>query len=125
MRTREQERMSESLKQIRAVQRTNESADYGRACLQFPVLVRTAGLCQAIAFFRSRKGAHMRYVADLAAQLRVSGLFNDKQDVLGELTNADLAGYMLLTRESLAIAAWLKRFAQSELNADPTQDAGG
>lgn len=126
MRTRQQERMRDSLNQIReAGKQPKEVADYGRACLNFPVLVRTAGLCQAVAFFGSRTAGHRRYLGDLRKQLQASGLFKKDEQLLDGLTEADLIHYMLLTRESLAIADWLKRFAQSELGADPTQDKEG
>jgi len=119
MRTREQDRMRQSLHLVRAQKDTSTVAEYGRACLKFPVLVRTAGLCQTVAFYRSRKGAHLTYVSDLATQLESAGLIKNR-DLLAALTTEDVATYMLLTREALAIGNWMRRFAQSELGAEDT-----
>lgn len=119
MKTREQERMQQSFKQVRAQKSSATAADYGRACLRFPVLVRTAGLCQTVAFFRSRKSAYATYISDLTAQLRTAGLIKNG-DLLDTLTTQDASTYMLLTREALAIGNWMKRFAQSELGVDDT-----
>lgn len=122
MRTREQERMRQSLEQVQAAQRSNHADGYGRACLQFPVLVRTAGLCQTIALYKGKNDASAQFVRDLEAQLRSSGLFPGQAPLLDQLATVELTDYMLLTREALAVADWLKRFAQSELDADPTHD---
>ena len=125
MKTREQERMQQSLAAIRRREGATDAKEYGRACLKFPVLVRTAGLCQAVAFYQSRKRgpdhAYNRYVRDLTEQLRTAGHVRTN-DIVNELTEMDVARYILVTREALAIANWMRRFAQSELGVDDTEE---
>jgi CRISPR type III-B/RAMP module-associated protein Cmr5 len=101
--------------------------DYGRACHSFPPLVRTAGLCQAVAFYKSRASdkhpGFARYLEHMARQLHAAGMLQqaERDSLRNESRDAELTRYMLLTREALACALWHKRLAQSELEVDATE----
>lgn len=106
LRTREQ-RMAESAYQCiekRAVgKRSDEYLSFANS---FPSLIHSCGLVQAIAFAKA-KGKNDT-LEDLAKVLDTP---------LEELTiNArtkSLSSYMLLSRETLMAAGWLKRYAQA------------
>ena len=91
--------------------------EYGALALKLPVLVRQAGLIQALAFVaaRQRDPHKQRILDDLA---RVIGL-NSGDKLLQRAREAHLSEYMLLTQQVLWALEWFKRFAQSELKVEP------
>ena len=91
---------------------------YGGLCHEFPVMVRTCGLCQAVAFSLDKAGnnekprekAHELLLRHVAAVLGVD------RNKLGEhIQGLSTVEYMLATRK--IVSAWLffKRFAVSIL----------
>ncbi len=93
---------------------------YGGLAHKLPVLIRTAGLAQALAFVAARGGeAGERLLQHLAEALR----FDNQNKLLEEVREADLNEYIYLTQQALAALLWYKRFAQSVLDVDAaTQD---
>lgn len=86
---------------------------YGSLCHQLPVLIRTAGLVQALAFVEARKkDLGMRLLADLSKSVGVKSIVNESRA-------ASLGNYMLLTQKTLDALLWYKRFAQSVLDVNP------
>ena len=87
--------------------------------LKLPVLVRTAGLVQALAFVESRgKQPFDDLLRDLAQVV-----INENADaalLLSRSRTDDLQGYIHLTRRTLTALDWFKRFAQSILNVEST-----
>ena len=76
---------------------------------EFPVLVRTAGLLQALAFIeRSSADADRRFADDLARTVGEA----DRNALLARCRAAPLPDYMRLTEQALAACAWYKRVAQ-------------
>ncbi|MEA3308551.1 MAG: type III-B CRISPR module-associated protein Cmr5 [Chloroflexota bacterium] len=95
---------------------------YGSMAHKFPVLVRQAGLIQALAFVHTRgKDGHQALLADLA-QVIAEG---DAQEFVKQCREADLTNYMWLTRQTLSALEWFKRFAQSVLEVEPGADEEG
>lgn len=109
---------------------------YGGMAQKLPILIRTAGLAQALAFVASRaesdKKANTR-------QQALACLLNDLAAVVGSTNQAtlldasrggnqltDLGAYMDLTNRVLAALLWYKRFAESEWNITlaAAQDVG-
>jgi CRISPR-associated protein Cmr5 len=87
--------------------------------LKLPVLVRQAGLVQALAFVESRgKNSQKRLLDDLAVTVGE----NDKNQLLDRSREADLEEYMALTEKTLLALKWYKRFAQSILKVKPTDE---
>lgn len=96
-----------------------ERRKYGSMAHRLPVLIRTAGLAQALAFADARgKNPGKRLLGDIAAVLR----FKDKDELLKRSREAELPEYMRLTRDVLAALAWYKRFAQSVLGVEAGAD---
>ena len=114
MQTREQEYAIKVYDQVSKLAKPQEYLDqYGSMAHQLPVLVRSAGLAQALAFVEARgKEAHKRLLDDLA---QVVGYDNGKA-LAAKSRTASLTEYMLLTERVLAALIWYKRFAQSVLD---------
>lgn len=119
MRTREQQRAATIYEQVKTQVLPMAEADrkhYGAMAHQLPLLVRTAGLCQALEFVESRDKAYLNLLLDhLAAAVGVRG----RAELLNRSRTDDLEGYMWLTREVMAALVWHKRFAQSILHVKP------
>ena len=113
MRTRNQEFAAKVFGQVTQVAGRlgrEESKRYASLTQKLPVLVRTAGLAQALAFVDARGGAAgERLLGDLAA---VVGL-TTAQRLLECAREAELPEYMRLTGTVLEALNWYKRFAQS------------
>lgn len=107
---------------------------YGGLCHKFPVLVRSAGLCQALAFSKdkstssedgsssARNRAHARLLRHAARVLDVQG-----DDPLPAVLNADLGMYMVQTQRILDAWIFFKRFSVSILKVESAvdEDAAG
>lgn len=95
---------------------------YGSMAHKLPVLIRTAGLVQALAFADSRgKDSIDQLLEDLA---QVIGK-NDKTALLERSRKASNPEYIKLSRMSILALTWFKRFAQSILNVEPTDEIEG
>ncbi len=109
MRTRSQEWAQKAYEKVEAASRRG-GGEYKDMALRFPVLVRQAGLAQALAFVQSRgKEEHKRLGDDLAQVLGYQGL----EAMAKAAREAELLAYLRLTREVLQAAEWFKRFAQA------------
>jgi len=89
---------------------------YGAMANKLPILVCTAGLVQALAFVESRGEAPHK---DLLAHLAQVAGNASKDDFLAQSRQADLQGYIYLTRRTMLALKWYKRFAQSILKVEP------
>lgn len=95
---------------------------YGGLCHSFPVLVRTCGLCQALAFSKeketatdkqgpsNRNTAHRLLLRHVGAVLDAQGA-----DPFELVRKADVVEYMRYTRRILSAWIYFKRFAVSIL----------
>ncbi len=115
-RTRSQRQAEAALAAIQAIRKEaeKERKEYKARADNFPVLVLQAGLAQAVGFMRAKAAkstAYQRYLSDLAAMLGLAGGEALQQRAI----DAELRDYRQLTRETLAAAAWLKRFGQAYL----------
>ncbi len=100
---------------------------YGGLCHNFPVMVMTCGLCQAVAFSLSKAvNGKDRGKAHALLLAHVAGLI-DKPDAKPEqlielIQEADTMTYLLYTRRVLSAWVYFKRFAVSILKVDAGQD---
>ena len=92
---------------------------YGSMAHKLPVLVRTAGLAQALAFVDSRgKDEHkelLKHLAKVTINAEVGEFLTQSRD-------ADLTEYLYLTRKTMLALKWYKRFAQSVLKIEPGEE---
>lgn len=100
---------------------------YGGLCHSFPVMVRTCGLCQAVAFSKAKagEGKESREKAHRLLLEHVAAILGVQDDVLQVLRNASASDYMLYTRRVLSAWVYFKRFAESILKVSSAAGAEG
>ena len=116
--TRDQEYAVDAFNRVKTVKPLPRTAcdRYGSMAHKLPILIRTAGLAQALAFVIARgKGEHKRLLKDLALTLKQQNGENLAETAM----NAALSEYIYLTQQALAALLWYKRFAQSVLDVQP------
>jgi len=139
MHTRDQIYAKDAYDHVKQVQGWKEAERnrYGALAHKLPVLIRTAGLAQALTFLDAKANdtkakdeqekqgqqspnAYRQLLTDLAKTMK-----KDTKDALLERAReAELTEYTLLTRQALAALLWYKRFAQSLLDVTDAQAAG-
>jgi CRISPR-associated protein Cmr5 len=120
MTTRQQQYASSAHQKVEALQGRDNTfkTRYGSIAHRLPVLIRSAGLAQALAYVDARgKDEGQQLLDDLAA---VVGVTNRNTLISQSRTNA-LLEYMYLTDQCLDALLWFKRFAQTVLNVEPGQ----
>ncbi len=126
--TREQRYAREVFKKIKPlIERPEKDRKaYGSLAHKLPVLIRTSGLAQALAFVRARNGegtAQRQLLIDLEAVIRANGALSAEADLVNRSREAGFDEYMRLTEAALQALLWFKRFAQSELKVGPGTEA--
>lgn len=100
---------------------------YGALAHKLPVLIRTSGLTQSLAFVQARHKEptpQRRLLADLEAVLRdeQTQVLELKHSLVDRSREAGFEEYMRLTEAALEALLWFKRFAQSELKVEPGEE---
>lgn len=93
---------------------------YGSLAHKLPILIHHAGLAQALAFVDTRidESIAQRFLNNLAATVEQG----DRNTLLKYAREAHLSEYMLLTQQVLAALLWYKRFAQSILQVEASDE---
>jgi CRISPR-associated protein Cmr5 len=107
MLTREQKYAETIYRQVEAVSAENRE-DYLNMSKKLPVLIRSAGLTQALHFAVTRKGGSKRLVEDLATAI-------SEENLLEQSRTSNLNEYIHLTEKCLTALNWYKRITQSLL----------
>jgi len=101
---------------------------YGGMCHKLPVLIRTAGLVQALTFLQaksSEKSNEKKPKEEMWRQLGndlAQTLGHTNLDALaGEARDASLSKYMMLTQRALEQLLWYKRYAMAVLDVDTAE----
>ena len=132
MLTREQDYAAKVYEQITnefATKPPNAAKKYGSMAHKLPVLIRAAGLAQALQFVDSRGSEDQKLLLQHLA-LTLGFLDGDGNvekattKLLDSSRTSQLGPYMLLTQKSLAALQWYKRFAQSVLKVDAGDEVG-
>lgn len=129
--TRSQHFFTTALRDVTQVAATGAPGDvrrktYGSLCHGLPIMVRTNGLCQALAFIEAKAGGgqpdNPRARAYQDMKRHVAGLLGIPPDaLLARIGAAPVDEYLHLTRTVLAAAVYYKRFAVSILEIAPDQ----
>jgi CRISPR-associated protein Cmr5 len=90
---------------------------YGSMAHKLPVLIRTAGLAQALEFVNTRS-ERQRGPKDLLYDLSLVLGYPDADSLRTASRSEPLGNYMRLTQEALQALLWFKRYAQSVLNIE-------
>ncbi|MEI2693362.1 MAG: type III-B CRISPR module-associated protein Cmr5 [Anaerolineae bacterium] len=112
----------ESFRAQHSDERDRDRKRYGSMAHKLPILVRQAGLVQALAFIQSRNKAPTNQLLDDLAQTVGA---NTTANLLDRSRRANLVEYIYLTDQVMLALKWYKRFAQSVLKVDPTDDDDG
>ncbi|RMD59950.1 type III-B CRISPR module-associated protein Cmr5 [Candidatus Parcubacteria bacterium] len=117
MHTLEQKLAEKVYRQVTQLQpKTTLADEYGGMANKLPVLIRQAGLVQALAYVQARgKDGAKKLLEDLAQTLE----YNSVDELLRESRKAALLEYMRLTHKATVALTWYKRFAQSVLGVEP------
>jgi len=133
-RTRQQRLMQTALDHVDEVKGKGEGVRsiYGGLCHRLPVLIRTCGLCAALAFVHSksqdrsgdgRSEAHRLLLEHCGAILRDHaglGIGNGSgRELINTVQGLDVRGYVLAQRVLLEALVFHKRFAESVLGVEP------
>ncbi len=119
--TRNQKYAAEIFVQVKALPKEDHKK-YGSMAHKLPVLIRTAGLVQALEFVNSRgDAAQQKLLGHLASVLRRQS----DRALLDYSRTAGIAEYMRLTHDALGALTWYKRFAQSVLKVLPGDEENG
>jgi CRISPR-associated protein Cmr5 len=94
---------------------------YGSMAHKLPVLIRSAGLAQALAFVQARGREPHHKLLDHLAKVVLTDQANGEQLARASRETEQLSEYMYLTHEALAALVWYKRFAQSVLDVDASE----
>jgi CRISPR-associated protein Cmr5 len=123
--TRQQRYLTLALAHVEMVAREAKEAKdiYGGLCHTFPVLVRTCGLCQALAYVEAKAaGNGARGKAYTLLRGHVAAVLG-VPDALAAARDAEVTEYMRYTRTILAAWIFYKRFAVSLLKVESGQAA--
>jgi CRISPR type III-B/RAMP module-associated protein Cmr5 len=132
--TRQQRLMQTALDHVDEVKGKGEGVRsiYGGLCHRLPVLIRTCGLCAALAFVHSksqgesgdgRREAHRLLLEHCGAILSDHaglGIGNGSgRELINTVQGLDVRGYVLAQRVLLEALVFHKRFAESVLGVEP------
>ncbi|HBY95351.1 MAG TPA: type III-B CRISPR module-associated protein Cmr5 [Chloroflexi bacterium] len=119
MQTRDQQYATAVYRQVSEDVGEAERKKYGSMAHKLPVLIRTAGLAQALAFVDTRgDDTHHKLLNHLAVTVG----YGSGEKLLEASRTAQLGAYMHLTQKVLQALLWYKRYAQSVLDVDPSQE---
>ena len=122
MQTRDQQYALSAYKRVSVVSKKDKQfyETYGAMAHKLPILIRKAGLAQALSFVEAKatdKAAYSSLLTDLRATV-------ERNENLATLARSvELADYILLTKQVMDALLWYKRFAQSILGIDITTAA--
>jgi CRISPR-associated protein Cmr5 len=114
----EQERARNALEAVKRWEKKSNRSEYRQELQSLPSRILASGLGQTLAFYASKAGADGEGVeADIGNELaRFLARRPKLLDLLDEIVQRyDLAEYRRKTREALAYAEWLKRYAAALL----------
>jgi len=114
----EQERARNALEAVKRWEKKSNRSEYRQELQSLPSRILASGLGQTLAFYASKAGADGEGVeADIGNELARFLAGKPKLlDLLDEIVQRyDLAEYRRKTREALAYAEWLKRYAAALL----------
>ncbi len=113
MQTRDQKYAVDILDKVSKVSKEKKEYQniYGGMSHKLPILIRTAGLAQALSFVEAKAikvNALQQFLKDLSETV-------GKQDLARGSRELPLSEYIRLTQQVMAALLWYKRFAQSVL----------
>lgn len=103
----------------KSTKREDTRGRYQSLCQEFPVMVRTMGLCQTLAFCESKKGSEKGLPEAHSILLdHVARILGTEGNLLQRVQGASATEYMHLTRRVLDSWVYFKRFSKSVLTVE-------
>jgi len=134
IRTIEQKRAEFAFKKVKEAKDNNIAGDYKSHVKKLPMLVKTNGLGQSLAFIKSKQGSNKAYeklykdISDWVSKEdpKKTIILNNGEDLLEKLISnqTDTYTYKAVTVEVLAFLNWLRRFVDGEIKDDRAKDDG-
>lgn len=116
--SRERQRALKTQAHVKLVPK-DEHKPYASLAYQLPVLLRTAGLAQTVAFLASRSNERgKRLTLQLGECLGIER--NDAGRVFSSIAEAKTGAYIALSAEAVACADWYVRHVQAILKVERT-----
>lgn len=103
---------------------------YGVLCHRFPLIVRECGLAAAFGFLAAKGGGFGSEPESVLLQhycemIRLNApRATDPDNLRATVLAAELAEYRRLTRDTLALGEWFKRYSEGVLKIDATGNEG-
>lgn len=102
----------------------SQRKEYRSFARAFPTLIHVSGLAQATAFASVKsKGMRHEVLKDLDRVMRQDQDRREDWTVCAESRAVGSAEYRLLTREAIAAALWLKRYAEALIEPEDTAES--
>jgi CRISPR-associated protein Cmr5 len=122
MHTREQKYAQQAFEQVKQVPDAQRDG-YKTAAQELPILIRTAGLAQALAFSATQDDGRKQLLDHLAVLMGIQDAQckQPREALLKRTLAADLGVYTRLTQQALDALLWYKRFAEALFEADRKQ----
>ncbi|MBL8152083.1 MAG: type III-B CRISPR module-associated protein Cmr5 [Blastocatellia bacterium] len=115
--TKEQKRAKAAWDDITSIKDKGFDSEYSATAKNFPMMVLTNGLGQALAFLRAKnKDEHKSFYKHISCWVTQEIFDKSDEKLLEYLLECDSHIYRRSTTEALAFAVWLKRFAEAELD---------
>ncbi len=93
----------------------DEKKKYGTMAHKLPILIRTAGLTQALAFVQARGSEAQNKLLDhIANAIEIEGIQNGN-NLAQKSREESLEQYIFLSRRVMMALVWYKRFVESVL----------
>lgn len=118
MQTRDQKYAADAYRRVSQIA-AKDRASYGAMAHKLPILIRTAGLAQALSFVEAKsiENDAMKYLlTDIGKTVSVDVPLANKARI------AELNEYLLLTEQVMDALLWYKRFAQSVLGIQASDE---
>ncbi len=131
MLTREQQYAANTFERLSELgpQPDEKKKKYGSMAHKLPVLIRVAGLAQALHFVDSRGNddqklllRHLALTLGLTDDYEGENRLTAQAKLLKSSRESQLSTYIRLTHKSLAALQWYKRFAQSVLRVESGEE---
>jgi CRISPR-associated protein Cmr5 len=128
MQTRDQKYALDAHERVVKVKNSKDIDDksYGSMAHALPIMILRAGLAQALSFVEAKAktdGKNEKRPKSLQTLLDDLQATLDRQEPLAQAARkAELPEYMLLTRQVMDALLWYKRFAQSVLGVDSSDE---
>ncbi|WP_420632379.1 type III-B CRISPR module-associated protein Cmr5 [Candidatus Leptofilum sp.] len=113
MQTIQQQLAKQAHTHIQTITQTDRQK-YATMAHKLPILIRSAGLIQALGFVQARGSHPQTLLLDhVALAIQVGGI-TDGDSLVNESRNAPLEQYIFLTKRVMMALLWYKRFVESE-----------